>query len=459
MINSAEASIGPYRLAVEKGLPGIHSGKILDGEFSGALKISILEVSDTPVSNLMEMATKSGAHLLAYTAPAGRAGIIVRKVLLYSGALEKRRRENALRAFEPQAFYLSGENLDDKLSDLVNFLARLEAGEFSEALKIRTQWPDAPFNWLAGMAHFWKGTPRSAFKEFQRIPYVEDGLPEEEVLFKSGLVNGAVSLLETALTETTSPLAAALLKGSMDHEAPDLAARALDLLEKMNQSVDPLNEPELAGVICYNLGRAALAGKNGLALAIEEFRKAINISPQVSVYAEGVCAYTLAGALRDSATDGSLKNPERLERLAEAEQLASHALLVYSKDSHASRWAATQNLLGSIFADAAELAPQGQRTQKLVRAVEAFSLAIEEMDEAQPEWAAAMMGLCGGLVSLGAAMGNKRGLGFVEEALSLLDEMEPKFALIPDSGLSENAQLGRAGAMMVKRQIENSISA
>jgi len=457
MVLSSISSRGLYRVAVEAGSPVASALRSRENSADGSFRT--VEIKSGPPEAMVSLAIEAGAHLLISASSSGRGGLVARWILHYDGSRERKRKESPFLVFEPHSFFLTGDNLEEKSADFAICMVMLEMAQHKEILNSAGRWTDPPFQWLAGMAHLLTHSPKKAFAAFNQIPYVDEGMPEEETLFKSGMVNSAISLLQTALDETDTQQGPFTTNETEEREKPDALAQVLAMLDALAESVVPAKEPELAGMIRYNLGRASLAAGRGMERAIAEYRAALEVSPQISAHAEAACATALAGALFNISHEST---PGSAERLTEAETLANHAMLVYSRDNQPAAWASTHSLLGMILAAAAELVSGTERVGKLARAVDSFSLAVEEMGGGQAQvkerWAVAMMGLCGALVALGATVGNERGLGFVDEALALLDDAEPRLSTMPGLGLADNVQLGRAGALIVKKQIQGSLS-
>ncbi|MDH5637940.1 MAG: hypothetical protein OEZ04_05570, partial [Nitrospinota bacterium] len=282
-------------MATEAGSPLASALRSREKDTKGSFKTYEIDLREPEA--LGSLAIEAGVHLLISEASSERDGLMARWILHYDGTRERKRKESPFLAFEPHSFFLTGEDLVEKAVDFAVCMAMLETASFDEILQIAERWADPPFLWLTGMAHLLSNAPRKAFGPFDQIPYVEEGLPEEESLFKSGMVNSAISLLQTALDEAEAMQGPFATNETKEKEAPDPLAQVLSMLTALAESVDPTQEPELTGMIRYNLGRATLAAGRGMEQAIAEYRVALEVSPQISVHAEAVSAAALASAL------------------------------------------------------------------------------------------------------------------------------------------------------------------
>ncbi|MDH4183094.1 MAG: hypothetical protein OEV92_02645 [Nitrospinota bacterium] len=437
MIIKSMGGDAPARVLLEPSEVGLAVRRRLELVRGEPAKIELMASAPQPGQRpTVDTARALGSHLLLHGDDLATGCTRVSIAASYALATEKKRRERPFLSITPEAFLFRSDDSPERIANFIIAYFALERGMTGPALELVAGHKSAPFLWLAGAAHLWSGSYLAAFNTLNQITPPEDDHPLENSLFKAAMATASASLLEASRAQGPSG-------------APVTAEQVKPLLLGLLDETDPSREPELAGMLLYNLG---LAESSGSVEASERwFRGALEISPQISVYAEAAAAAQLASLLYRATVESE---QDRESRLSEAESLLQRALIVYTPDGSAAGWLSAQALLGQVLLDLSEYGESKRRVNVLTRSVEAFSQVAEAVENGEEEnlWAGAMMGLCAALTALAAAVGGARGLGLLEQALAMLDVAEPR---MPMAG--EKIQLNRAAAVMVQRQIEKSM--
>ena len=352
----------------------------------------------------------------------------------YNGALGEKRKWAPFAAVEPSPLMAPEEGVPL----LLEALCHMEYQRWGEAASALAPARGDVFIFMIGLANLWAGKALQAFKSFNNVspPDAEEG--EGMALFKAAFANASACLLMLD-----------------DQDPPSQARQAAGLIRNMLETVDSEKEPGLAGFYWYHLGRANAvlsqnSGEESMVFrgeAVECFRKSAEISESISPYARAAAMNALGHGLYD---------PDRgtKESLKEAGACFMEVLEVYDRKSFPSGWAGAQFMLGEIDSTLASRQEGKDKAAALMSSVEAYSLALEEMDQGAPvKWGAAMVRLAGSLASLGGLIGGDQGAGLVRQAQELIDQAEPAITIAGDESLSQGLAISRAAAIMVEKRI------